>query len=169
MKRFLLLLMMLPIVAVAWADDVSTGEDNLAAAADSCLVVWHKDGTQVLFDLDERPKITYVGDSVFIGTASTVAYEFQTIWKMTFRLSNETSGIRNLTIDNARPFTSTHGTITFLPADRDLNVSMVALNGMVLNRFMVKRGEPVSISLKAYPTGVYIMNVNGVTYKIHTR
>ena len=131
-------------------------------------IVWHKDGSKVLFSLTETPKVTYADSLVTIQAATTIEYAFQAIQKMTFG-TEAVVGIKELRTQNERPFSSDGETVTFLSADRDLLVTIVRLNGMVVRDFTVRRGQQSSLSLRSLPTGVYMLNVNGVTYKVKTR
>lgn len=134
------------------------------------LVVWHKDGSKVLFSLDERPKITYTEEKVIVetSTSSMIEYDFQAIRKMTYSLE-EVDGIREVKVRQEMPFTSSGGVITFLPAEEDLRVRIAKTNGMVLKDFVVRRGEASSIPLHPSQDKIYLVNVNGVTYKITMR
>lgn len=132
------------------------------------LVVWHKDGSKVMFSLAEQPKVTYGDSLVTIQAATTVEYAFQAIQKMTFE-SEEVLGIQNLKSDASVPFTSDGQTVTILPSNRELSVRVVSLNGIIVKALTVKPGERQQFSFRGLPTGVYLMNVNGVTYKIKTR
>jgi len=139
-----------------------------ASAQQDCLTVWHKDGSKVLFKLSEKPKVTYGDSLVIIQTGTTVEYAFQAIQKMTFE-SEEVVGIKEMKPDPERPFSSDGETVTFLPADKDLRVTIVQLNGIVVKDIAVRRGQQSSLSLRSLPAGVYLLNVNGITYKIKTR
>ncbi|MBR1547127.1 MAG: hypothetical protein IJ637_00155 [Prevotella sp.] len=163
MKKLLTLFFCLFSLTVAAQDD---------ATADSCLVVWHKDGSQLKFSLGESPKITYVGDSVVVETAAgAVTYAFQAIRKMTVLLEDTTTGIAAATADDGgeRPFAGSGRSVTFQPDRRDLHVSIVLPSGVVVSRFVVRSHETKTLSLASLPAGVCLINVNGVTYKISVR
>lgn len=85
---------------------------------ESYLTIWHKDGSKVILNLAEAPKISYVGDSVVIESSTIVEYEFKAIRKMTYGIDNST-GIKLPTTPKEKPFVSEGNTITFLPADED--------------------------------------------------
>lgn len=159
--------MLLGAFALGWAAMPGDG-DTPSVPANMNLVVWHKDGSKVLFSLADPPKVTYGDSLVTIQAATTVEYAFQSIRKMTFG-TEEVVGINELKAKPERPFSSDGETVSFLSADRDLRVTIVRLNGVVVKDFMVKRSEQSSLSLRSLPTGVYLLNVNGVTYKIKTR
>ena len=40
---------------------------------------------------------------------------------------------------------------------------------MMIKQFVVRKGEEKTVSLNAFSTNIYMINVNGVTYKIHVR
>lgn len=132
------------------------------------LVVWQKDGTVVLFNLGEKPRVTYSGDNVIIKSSSTVEYEFQSIKKMSYS-TEDIDGISNIVVKQEKPFTSNDGSITFLPAEEDLHVRIILMNGIVTKDFMVRKGESSTLPLLSSPEKIYMINVNGVTYKIKTK
>jgi|GEM_PF-2675181 len=135
---------------------------------ESYLTIWHKDGSKVILNLAEAPKISYVGDRVVIESSTIVEYEFKAIRKMTYGIDNST-GIKLPTTPKEKPFVSEGNTITFLPADEDLHVKIALINGMVFKEFTVKKGEPFSLRLEEAPIHIYIIKVNDVTYKIKLR
>ena len=148
---------------------VATGITMAAAAQQrDCLVVWHKDGSKVVFSLKEQPKVAYGDSLVTIQAATTVEYAFQAIQKMTFE-NEQVVGIKELETSSTLPFESDGQTVTFLPSDRDLRVRVVSLNGIVVKELTVRKDERQQFSFRGLPAGVYLMNVNGITYKIKTR
>lgn len=132
------------------------------------MVVWHKDGSKVVFSLSETPKITYTGEKVVIKAASTIEYDFQSIKKITYNL-DELTRIKETNITKKIPFTSNGECITFLPSECDLQVKVVNLNGKVIKSFVVPKDDTASFFLNAFPASVYLIVVNGVTYKINVR
>ena len=132
------------------------------------LVVWQKDGTVVLFNLGEKPRVTYSGDNVIVKSSSTVEYEFQSIKKMSYS-TDDIDRINDLTVKQVKPFTNSDGTITFLPAEEELHVRIILMNGIVVKDFLVRKGESSTLPLLSSPEKIYMINVNGVTYKIKTR
>lgn len=64
-------------------------------SSDSCLIIWHKNGSQVMLKLNESPKIEYVGDSVFVKSSETLKYGFKDIRKMTYVLKSPIIGDAN--------------------------------------------------------------------------
>lgn len=168
----LILILLLSSLA-SWAQSPG-GQNGLAVESQRApgfieyawqLVVWQKDGSKVLFSLDSTPTIKHDGEKVIIQSKSTVEYDFQAIKKMTYSLE-EVDGINDLIVREEIPFTNSGGVITFLPSEKDLHVKIVLINGMVVKDFIVRKGEASSIPLEYSPGNLYLIHVNGVTYKI---
>lgn len=136
---------------------ILSGEDG----SSSYLVVWHKDGSQVRFNLSDEPKITYEGENVVVKGSSIIEYEFQAIKKMTYKLTGYYSSMA------PKPFINDGETVTFLPKDKDMKVVVSLITGMEVQEFVVRKSEISSFSLNSYPASMYQINVNGVTYKIN--
>lgn len=160
---FIVCLMMVAMAAQAHPDEVQYAQSS----SDTCLVVWQKDGSVVLFNLTETPKVTYKADKVIVTASSVVEFKFQAISKMTYDLP--TVDVKWPTQKAERPFRNNGETITFLPADKDMHVKIVLVSGMVVKEFVVRKDDTYTLSLMAFPDKLYLVNVNGVTYKIMVR
>lgn len=90
MKKLLLLTMFAILSAISVTAQQSGG--NTIDLNDPRLVVWQKDGTQVMFHLNESPKITFEGESVKVESTETVSYDFKSIRKMTFAPEKKIKG-----------------------------------------------------------------------------
>ena len=143
--------------------------DDDPISEEPCLVVWQKDGSQVLFRLAEEPKITIEGDTVVIGSLTIVKYAFQAIKKTTYLNGDLGNRIKDIPSVKERPFRSNGETITFQPSDKDMHVMVVLTSGLVAKDFIVEKGKPESISLTSYGAKHYLINVDDVTYKISIR
>lgn len=130
------------------------------------MVVWHKDGSKVVFSLAESPRIQYIGDSVVIKSSVEISYPFQAIQKMTFDGVSDETSVRDITSSQGQPFTLASDAVTFLAADSDMHVRIVTASGMEVSNFMVRKDNPVTIPLREYHSRVLLIVVNGVTYKI---
>lgn len=132
------------------------------------LVLWQKDGSKVLFNLSERPQVTMGDDMVKVETVKISAeYDIEDIRKMTYDFSDP-DAIKNILFSD-KPFSVTDRSIAFIPSETDMNVSIVSANGMVVKELVVSKDEPTAVSLLGMTSGVYLVKVNGVTYKISIR
>jgi hypothetical protein len=129
------------------------------------MVVWHKDGSKVSFSLREKPTIQYLGDSVLVKSSIKISYAFQAILKMTFEGQTDPLSVPGTTSSDERPFTLTDNAVTFIAANRDIRVRIVALSGIALSDFIVRKNSSITISLSDRHS-ILLINVNGVTYKI---
>ncbi len=93
MKKFLFLTVSAILLAVGAAAQQSDG--NKVNPADSCLIVWHKDSSQVAFQLKECPKMTFDGDSVKVKSTKTSAFAFRDIRRLSFLPEKTVKGDAN--------------------------------------------------------------------------
>lgn len=151
-----------------------TAEQQLAGEeqdTEDCeyLVVWHKDGTRVVFNLMDEPKVTWEKKNLKIESASLSAeYPIREMHKLTYQSTLE-DAIGQVSADGQPAFRRTGNTLTFLPAAGDLQVQVVTLGGVVMERFVVAKGQPTTWSLGKLAAGTYVLSINGVGYKISVR
>lgn len=133
------------------------------------LVVWHKDGTRVVFNLVDEPKVTWEKKNLKIESANLSAeYPIREMHKLTYQSALE-DGIAQVSADGQPAFRRTGNTLTFMPAAGDLQVQVVTMGGVVMERFVVAKGKPTTWSLGKLEAGTYILSINGVGYKISVR
>jgi len=143
------------------------GSSQPEITSDSCLIVWHKDGSIAEFELQEKPKIIFLDNRVEVITSSLkVEYDFSAIEKMTYELKS-TDAIPEIASDGASsPFVAEGGYIKFFSSKEDLNIRIFSLNGNLIKQHFVKRNESYSFPLYALPKGVYLIRVNNITNKV---
>ena len=130
------------------------------------MVVWHKDGSKVLFSLSEKPMIKYQGDSVSIKSSVEISYHFQAIQKVTFEGEPDPTSVPDITSNPDQPFSVIGDVMTFVASDSDMHVRIVTSSGLLVKDFIVSKGNQVSISLSEYRSKVLLIVAGGVTYKI---
>ena len=134
------------------------------------LVAKHEDGNNVVFSLGQRPRVSYKGEYVTFSCGhSELQYRFAAIKTIQY-METAPDGIRRLQ-DEAQPmpFSTSGGSITFRADGKAQDVRIVGAGGDMKRRFTVGKGESVSISLTELPKGVYVISVNGVSYKFSRR
>lgn len=129
------------------------------------LIVWHKDGTKIILNLSEKPKISYVGETVVIESSERIELEFAAIKKMSYDPDLLTA-INEQKYFKEKPFRFESTGITFIPSDKDLHIKAIMLNGVVFKEYVVKKGEITTLTFDSLPANICLINVNGVTYKI---
>ena len=155
MKQILLsLLLALPV-----ADAVAGGEGTT-------LVVWSKDGSKVVYDLSEEPKHTFTASDLVVSTNGVeVTYPLSSLLRFTYE-KKDASSLLDITTGRASSFRQDGDCLVFTGLAAGSNVSLRSLNGaLVFSKAVQAQGE-YSFSLSGLAAGVYLVTVNGTTYKI---
>lgn len=154
MKKLLLLLTVLFAATVAKADDIE-------------LQVLLSDGKVVSINLNEEPKTTYKdGNLIITTTKNSVTYPLENVRRYTY-VSNSV-GIDSPEVLGAA-FASDGETITFKGLKPHTQISLYNVAGQLLKTIDCGSQSQMVISASHMPTGVYIVKVNGGTYKITKR
>lgn len=141
----------------------------IISPADNALTVWAKDGTKVSYALSQRPKVTFSGEDLIITSVdSEVKYPLSQMSRFTFEV---TSGIDMVDVDgnNVTPFSFDGDTMLFPAMDRDCKVVIYNTDGKLMISREVKSGTTLTIPLDVLNSGIYLVNVSGITYKITKR
>lgn len=127
------------------------------------LAVCTKDGSKVLYALEEKPKITFTDTELIITTKSVeIAYALSDMNLLTYE-NGETTGITNLH-DNS-DFKLDGNAIVFSKLKAKDIVSLYSINGVLVFKKTVTVDGEYAVSLNDIETGVYVVSVNGLTYK----
>ncbi len=144
---------------------------RLSAMADepkSHLVVWAKDGTPVAYALAEKPKVTFTETDLAITTNGVeVNYPLENMARFTYEDDTATA-ITNLQTGKAS--VKLDGESLIFPALRaNSTVSLYSLGGTLVFSKTVQTAGEYSFPLSGLDAGVYVVTVNGLTYKIVKR
>lgn len=154
MKSKLLLFLLLGFSIFAWAENNPTN-----------LVVWAKDGTKVAYALAEKPKVTFTEtDLVITSNGIEVNYNLENMARFTYE-DNTATAITNLQT-NESPFKLTGESLLFPALKENSTVSVYSLNGTLVFKKTVRQNGEYAFPLSNLNAGVYMVNVNGLTYKI---
>lgn len=141
---------------------------SLSAIADepiTQLIVWAKDGTQVAYALAEKPKVTFTEtDLVITANGVEVNYTLENMARFTYE-GNTATSITNLQTDES-PFKVTGESLLFPALKENCTVAVYSLNGTLIFKKTVRQNGEYAFPLSNLNTGVYMINVNGLTYKI---
>ena len=159
MKKFLLPKVLLLLLGIAFA---------LGANAQSNykLVVWEKGGAVVgNYELTYTPNVTFTETEMIITTslADVYYYGLPNMWKLTYE--SVPTSVNNIMADNnAMLFNG--DAIVFPALEAGSNIAVYAANGaLVINKTVSSAGE-YAFPISSLSQGVYMVNVNGKTYKI---
>ena len=157
MKQKLLLVLLSCFCLSAMADEPKTQ-----------LVVWAKDGTQVAYALAEKPKVTFTEtDLVITANGVEVNYTLENMARFTYE-DNSATGITNLQTDESS-FKLNGESLLFPALKANSTVSLYTLNGTLVFKKTVRQNGEYAFPLSNLNAGVYMVNVNGLTYKIVKR
>ena len=137
-----------------WAEELKTH-----------LVVWAKDGTKVAYALEEKPKVTFTETDLVMTTKGIeVNYSLANLDRFTYETSENTA-IRDLNTD--KEIFKLDGESLLFPALKPQStVSLHTLNGTQVFSKTVQDSGEYSFPLSNLNAGVYMVTVNGITYKI---
>ena len=152
--------LLLSMLGLTFAVNVSAADNNTYS-----LVLWDHSGAIVgSYELAYSPNVTFADDQVIVTTsvADVYYYALPEMWKFTY--TSKISGINNILADNAMKF---NGDAIIFPAlEAGNSIAVYATNGtLVLNKTVSAAGE-YCLPLSSLSQGVYMVNVNGKTYKI---
>ena len=157
MKKIFLLLLLPLFSMMAVADE-----------AINSLVVWAKDGTKVAYALADKPKVTFTGtDLVITSNGIEVNYALENMVRFTYEDFSQT-GITNL--KNGEISFKLNGEALLFPSLKaNSTVSVYSANGTLVFKKTVSKDGEYSFPISNLKAGVYMVNVNGLTYKIVKR
>lgn len=132
------------------------------------LVVWAKDGTKVAYALDEKPKVTFTETNLVISSKGVeVNYAIDNMDRFTYE-TGENTAIHNLKTDEVS-FKMDGESLLFLNLSANSTISLHTLNGTTVFSKTVPMAGEYSFPLSMLNAGVYLVTVNGLTYKIMKR
>ncbi len=132
------------------------------------LVVWTIDGACTKYLLNELPIVTIDKDVMSIdGKSSSAEYKFSDILKLTYE--DVITDVEAIDGGDLKPFTQSSEAVTFFSEETDLHVAIISMSGVVVKKITAKQGHAETVSLSQLPTGVYVISVNNISYKITKR
>jgi hypothetical protein len=122
----------------------------------------------VAYALVEKPKVTFTEtDLTITANGIEVNYPIENMKRFTYE-TNENTAIRNLETDEMS--FKLDGELLLFPAlSANSTVSLYTLNGILVFSKTVQKAGEYSFPLSSMKVGVYMVNVNGLTYKVMKR
>ena len=154
MMKKLLLLSFLCVSMVAKAEDIPTN-----------LVVWAKDGSKVAYALADEPKVTFTETNFVISSKGIeVNYAIDKMARFTYE-TNEQTAIRNIKTGNTS-FGPDGESLLFPSLKANSTLTIYSANGNIVFKKMIREEGEYALPLSNLSKGIYIVDVNGLTYKI---
>lgn len=151
-RRFIMVLFaLIPVIGIM-ADDTS-------------LVVWTRTGTIVGYALDKKPVITFTDSEMKIsGEGIDAVYELNNFLRYTYEEGNF-SGLKDIRLEGS--LAKIDGESIFFPSVKaNSTVGIFTLDGVQIFKKTVHEDGKYAFPLSALRAGIYLVNVNGLTFKI---
>lgn len=134
-------------------------------ASRDVLVVWTNDGGKTAYALSNRPVLRFTDTEMLItGESIEATYPLDQFVRYTYE-SSDFTGIRDLTTEEG--YGTVSGDYLLFPSLKaNSTVSIYALSGRLILQKTIKADGEYAFPLASLPTGVYVVKVNGLTYKI---
>ena len=131
------------------------------------LCISMRDGSSVSFYLKERPKMTFVADSVkIVSSTSQAKVKRSDVYDIKFR-TDETNSIEDVRENGTVEIGSESIRVENMTPDCVVNVYSV--DGRTVLSGMSDSNGLAVIQLQAIPTGVYLLKYNDITIKFIRR
>ena len=128
------------------------------------LVVWAKDGTKVAYMLSEKPKITFTEtDLVITANDIEVNYALENMARFTYE-SNGNTAIRNVESDELS-IKLDGESLLFPDLKANSSIAIYTLNGTLVMKKTIRQDGEYAFPVLNLSNGVYMVNVNGLSYK----
>ena len=132
--------------------------------ADQMLQVVKMDGQTHTINLNQEPVTTYEDGNLVITTINAiVTYPLEVVRKFVF--ISGTEDIQNIKGDKFE-ISKDGRFLTLSGLKNDTDAYLYSVNGILMERIHVTASTSISINLESYPLGVYMIKVDGATYKI---
>ena len=116
----------------------------------------------------EDESIAVVEDGMIIAKGVEVNYSLENMARFTYEEDNTTTAITNMQTDESS-FKLNGESLLFPALKTNSTVSVYSLNGVLVFKKTIKQDGEYAFSLSNLNAGVYMVNVNGLTYKIVKR
>ena len=129
------------------------------------LVVWAKDGSKTAYALIDKPKVTFTENELIIFSKGVdVNFPLDDMDRFTYEVSDITA-IRDLKTDEVK-FKMDGESLLFPALRANSSVSIYTLDGHQIFKKEIQIAGEYSFPLSNLNAGVYLVKLNGLTYKI---
>lgn len=127
------------------------------------MVVKTVDGTTTCFALASNPKVYLTDGNLNVRTSDgTTTFPLQSLASITYNQSVNVNSI----LQNSESYEVDGDLVRFPAADIQRTITIVSLNGIVMDSCVLAAGKSSELSLSDYQPGVYIITINGLSSKI---
>ena len=129
------------------------------------MVVWTKDGEKTAYALKERPVLKFTDTEILLFSGGIeISFPLELFARYTYE-SSDLTGVYDISTEEIYGYFD--GDYLLFPSLRAKStVSIYSLSGRLIIQKRVKADGEYSFPLASLPSGIYIIKVNGLTYKI---
>lgn len=132
------------------------------------LIIWNKDGSKVAYSLGENPKITFTETEIEIENSDVlVFYPLENLLRFTYE-KDESSSVKDISSDHIY-FKYNKESLQFFGLKEYSTISICTLNGMLIHKTRISKSGDYSYPLSHLNSGVYIIKINELSYKISVK
>lgn len=129
------------------------------------LVIWNKDGSKVAYSLGEVPKISFTETEIKIETNDIlVNYPLESLLRFTYE-KDESLSVKNISSDYLH-FRYDKENLQFFGLKENSTISIHTLNGMLVHKTKIGNSGDYNFPLSHINSGVYIIKINELSYKV---
>lgn len=134
--------------------------------AQNTLTIHQKDGQKFSYGFEEKPVVSFNGDTLIIRSTNTVIhYGISSLSKFTYD-DNETSVGLVKSDTNKASISLDEYTINIAGAKADIKVMLIGADGKQLASYKTDKEGTVTFSISELPNGAYIISSESLTVKI---
>jgi len=151
-------------IDLSWGGS-GTGTDPTGGSM--ALKIWQSDGQVMTISLDDEPKTSYSDGNLIIKTnKTTVTFPLEKVLKYTY--VTDPTGISSPQTVSSK-LSSDGQTLTFTGLRANTQIALFNMAGQLLRTINSGDQSKTVVSLSNLPVGVYVVKVNGVTFKMMKR
>lgn len=130
------------------------------------LVLWHTDGSKTRIELNDKPNVTFLKDSMNV-VATSVSFSYAVKDVPRFSYENVASGFTNNLSDAS--FRIIGENVYFYGVTDKKNIALYSIDGKLQNIQLDGVSFGFVLHISQLPTGVYLLKVNNRITKIIKR
>ncbi len=134
------------------------------------IIVMDNSGQITQYPIDESGKLRFLDDNIIIKSnvnAGEVTLPLASIKKISFGSDTDVNDVDNASSALSVYPNPTSDYVYVSYAEEGDDVEVYSWNGMLLG--VQKYSDRTGVSLKSFPTGLYIVRLNGQSYKINKK
>ena len=137
----------------------------IADGGENAIIITSKDGSTVAYALSEKPNISFSSTDLIVTTGKIqIKYLLDNFSKITYDLPN--SSVATISRPDESPFDISGNTLIFPGLKPGSSIAAYDISGKLILKQDIGEVCDYAVSIDSWGVGVYLVNVNGLTYKL---